>query len=73
MTPLPPKLGSAFLLVTVLAASRPPQARVCDDPLPIDPQVVTKEVNLKAFRGAKPVGPACYLSWEGDSHPGIII
>jgi len=73
MTPLLPQLGSAFLLVTVFAASRPSRAGPCDDPLPIDPQVVTKEMNLKAFRGAKPVGPACYLSWEGDSHPGIII
>jgi len=74
MTPLPPQLGTAFLLVTILAGSPAPEAGPCDDPLPIDPQVVTKEMNLKVFRGAKPVGPTCYLSWEeGGSHPGILI
>jgi len=73
MTTSLPQLGTALLLVPLLAASPAPRAGGCDDPLPIDPEVVTKEMNLKAFSGAHSLGPACHLSWEGGSRPGLLI
>ena len=45
----------------------------CDDPLLIDPAVVTREMKLKAFGGADQTGPVCYLSWEGGSGPSLMI
>lgn len=64
---------TTLLLATLLATSPAPPARECDDPLPIDPAVVTKEMNLKAFRGADQMGPACHLRWEGGAHPALMI
>jgi len=64
---------TTLLLATLLAASPAPPAGDCDDPLPIDPAVVTKEMNLKAFGGGDQMGPACHLRWEGGAHPGIMI
>ena len=45
----------------------------CDDPLPIDPAVVTREMKLKGFGGADQTGPVCYLRWEGGSSPTLMI
>jgi len=45
----------------------------CDDPLPIDPAIVTREMKLKVFSKADQAGPACHLSWEGGSSPAIMI
>jgi hypothetical protein len=45
----------------------------CDDPLPIDPAVVTREMKLNAFGGADQAGPACHLRWEGGSGPRLMI
>jgi hypothetical protein len=45
----------------------------CDDPLPIDPAIVTQEMKLKAFVGAEQMGPVCHLRWEGGSSPALMI
>ena len=45
----------------------------CDDPLPIDPAVVTQEMKLNAFSGADQAGPACHLKWQGGSSPTLMI
>jgi hypothetical protein len=45
----------------------------CDDPLPIDPAVVTREMKLNAYSGADQAGPACHLKWEGGSGPTLMI
>jgi len=65
--------GAALLCMALLAASPLHRESSCDDPLPIDPAVVTKEMKLKAFRGTQELGPACHLSWEGGSSPGLLI
>ncbi len=52
---------ATLLLAILLAASPAPPAGDCDDPLPIDPAVVTTEMSLKAFGGADQLGPACHL------------
>ena len=62
------------LLAILLAASpAPPPAGDCDDPLPIDPAVVTKEMKLEGFGGGDQSGPACHLRWKGGSEPGLMI
>jgi hypothetical protein len=62
------------LLITSGLAIRPSPARSqCDDPLPIDPAVVTQEMKLKTFGGADQMGPACHLRWEGGSSPTLMI
>ena len=45
----------------------------CDDPLPIDPAIVTREMKLNGFGGADQTGPVCYLRWEGGSSPTLMI
>jgi hypothetical protein len=45
----------------------------CDDPLPIDPGMVTQEMKLKTFSGADQAGPACHLRWEGGSSPNLMV
>ena len=45
----------------------------CDDPLPIDPAVVTHEMKLTAFGGADQTGPVCHLRWEGGTSPTLMI
>jgi hypothetical protein len=63
-----------FLLIAGGLALAPTASLArCDDPLPIDPGVVTREMKLKAFSGADQAGPACHLSWEGGSGPGIMV
>ena len=64
---------TTLLLATFLAASPAPRAGDCDDPLPIDPAVVTTEMKLEAFGGGNQLGPACHLRWKGGSHPGLMI
>jgi len=41
--------------------------------LPIDPAIVTQEMQLKAFGGADQMGPVCHLRWEGGSSPSLMI
>ena len=50
-----------------------PAIAQCDDPLPIDPAIVTREMKLKAFSRADQAGPACHLSWEGGSSPALMV
>lgn len=64
---------TTLLLAIVLAASPAPPAGDCDDPLPIDPAVVTKEMKLEAFGGGSQLGPACHLRWKGGSQPALMI
>ena len=63
-----------FLLIASGFAFAPaPGLAQCDDPLPIDPGIVTREMKLKAFTGADQAGPVCHLSWEGGSRPAIMV
>ena len=67
----------ANTVLTLLAVSRSGTGTTapgqCDDPLPIDPAVVTREMKLNAFGGADQAGPACHLRWEGGSGPTLMI
>jgi hypothetical protein len=63
----------ALLLTSGLAISPTPVLGQCDDPLPIDPAVVTQEMKLKAFGGADQMGPVCHLRWEGGPSPSLMI
>jgi hypothetical protein len=63
----------ALLITSGLALNPAPAVGQCDDPLPIDPAVVTQEMKLKAFGGADQMGPACHLRWEGGSRPTLMI
>jgi hypothetical protein len=63
----------ALLIMSGLAVTPAPALGRCDDPLPIDPAVVTQEMKLKAFGGADQMGPACHLRWEGGSSPTLMI
>lgn len=63
----------ALLVTTRLAAAPIPGPGQCDDPLPIDPGIVTQEMKLKGFARADQMGPACHLSWDGGSSPTIMI
>jgi hypothetical protein len=62
-----------LLITNGLALSPAPAVGQCDDPLPIDPAVVTQEMKLQAFGGADQMGPACHLRWEGGSSPTVMI
>jgi hypothetical protein len=65
--------GLAVLIASRLAATHVQAASQCADPLPINPAVVTREMNLKDFAGANQMGPVCHLSWEGGSSPTLMI
>jgi len=58
---------AALLMLPAAAAGE------CKDPLPIDADVVTKQLKLKAFVGATQVGPICQLAWEGKRAPTLMI
>jgi hypothetical protein len=73
MTTLVAQPVLALMLAIRLAASPSPAPGQCDDPLPIDPAVVTQEMKLEAFRGGDQAGPACHLRWEGGSEPTLMI
>jgi hypothetical protein len=63
----------ALLITSRSAVSLAPALGQCDDPLPIDPAVVTQEMKLKDFGGADQMGPVCHLRWEGGSSPTLMI
>jgi hypothetical protein len=63
----------ALLITSGLAVSPAPAPGQCDDPLPIDPAVVTQEMKLKNFGGADQAGPVCRLRWEGGTTPTLMI
>jgi hypothetical protein len=64
---------SRLLLAAFFAASPAVAAADCKDPLPINPEVVTKQLKLKAFTGANQFGPVCQLAWAGPSSPTLMI
>ena len=45
----------------------------CDDPVPMDIRVITKGTAFRAFTGANGKNSVCYLSWEGEPTPPLII
>jgi hypothetical protein len=57
----------------VLATVTPRTPGQCQDPLPIDPGIVTQELGLKTFGGADQSGPVCFLKWEGGSDPSLMV
>ncbi|HEY3012615.1 MAG TPA: hypothetical protein VGJ36_07720 [Gemmatimonadales bacterium] len=63
----------ALLIASGLAVTPAPGPGQCDDPLPIDPAIVTQEMKLKTFGRADQAGPACHLRWEGGSSPTLMI
>ena len=63
----------SLLIASSFAFAPPPGLTRCDDPLPIDPAIVTREMKLKVFSGADQAGPACHLSWQGGSSPAIMV
>jgi hypothetical protein len=64
----------ALLFAGALTGSAAPAAAgQCNDPLPIDPAVVTREMMLQAYAGASQMGPACHLRWEGGSGPTLMV
>jgi hypothetical protein len=65
--------GLALLIASRLAATQVQAPGQCDDPLPIDPAVVTRKLNLKSFGGASQMGPVCHLTWEGGASPTLMI
>jgi hypothetical protein len=62
-----------LLIASGWAFAPPPVLAQCDDPLPIDPGIVTWQMKLKGFSGAEQAGPACHLRWEGGSSPAIMV
>lgn len=63
----------ALLIASRLAVTPAPALGQCDDPLPINPAIITQEMKLKAFGGADQMGPVCHLKWEGGSSPTLMI
>jgi hypothetical protein len=63
----------ALLVATGLAVTPAPGLGQCDDPLPLDAAVVTREMKLKSFSGADQAGPVCHLRWEGGTSPTLMI
>src|SRR5215218_2278984 len=62
-----------LILLGLSPFANPTAPGTCDDPLPIDPSVVTSEMKLKGFDGAHQAGPACHLRWDGGSAPALMI
>jgi hypothetical protein len=62
------------LLIAGPGSDSPAAAQAkCDDPLPIDPAIVTREMKLNSFDGSDQTGPVCYLRWKGGSSPTLMI
>ena len=66
-------LATAAYLHGILLAFTPASFAECDDPLPIDPAVITQEMGLESFSGANQTGPVCGLNWEGGSGVTLMI
>ena len=62
-----------LILLGLSPFANPTAPGTCDDPLPIDPSVVTSEMKLNGFDGADQAGPACHLRWDGGSAPTLLI
>jgi hypothetical protein len=63
----------ALLITSRFAISPVSAPGLCDDPLPIDPAVVTRAMKLTAFGGADQAGPVCHLRWEGGTSPTLMV
>jgi hypothetical protein len=61
---------TGMLLITLASATT--ASAQCKDPLPIDPDVVTKQMKLKGFGGATQAGPVCMLQWDGGAKSILI-
>ncbi len=55
----------AAMTLTAVFGLPPASAGQCKDPLPLNPDIITKELGLKAFSGANQFGPVCHLNWDG--------
>jgi hypothetical protein len=64
-------MTTALLAIALLTAAA--GRRDCRDSLPIDPAVITAELELKAFAGATQAGPVCHVSWDGPGSPSLVI
>jgi hypothetical protein len=58
-----------LLLVSPVASAPAPGMTECDDPVPIDTRVVTREMALESFVAAHQAGSVCYVWWDGGSSP----
>ena len=62
-----------LLLAGPVAIAPADAGTACDDPLPIDTRVVTREMALESFVAAHQVGDVCYVWWDGGSSPILAI
>ncbi len=45
----------------------------CDDPLPLDPAIVTRQMGFRSFDGPRQVGPMCALTWKDKSGASVSV
>lgn len=48
-------------------------AESCDDPLPLDPAVVTSRMGFRSFDGPRQAGPVCALTWTDKSGASVSV
>ena len=45
----------------------------CDEPLPLDPAIVTKQMGFRSFDGPRQAGPMCALTWTDKSGASVSV
>lgn len=63
--------GFALVFLVAGAAAAPPGG--CDDPLPLDPAIVTKQMSFKSFERAMQAGPVCAVSWKDQGGRSVSV
>jgi len=71
-------LTSAYSLLNLLLLGWVPMVEAaghmdCDDPVPIDVRVITEGTRFRPFTGASGKYSVCYLGWEGEPMPPLVI
>ncbi len=64
---------SALVPLVVLATIGAAAARDCDDPLPLDPAIVTQRMGFRSFEGPSQAGPMCALTWKDRSGASVSV
>jgi hypothetical protein len=64
--------SSALVPVSIVATPGGAAAtESCDDPLPLDPAVVTQQMGFRSYDGPMQMGPMCMLSWKDRSGASV--
>ncbi len=63
-------LVSLGLLAATAAAASP---RGCNEPLPLDPAIVTQQMHFRSFDGATQAGPMCSVSWKDEGGHSVSV